>query len=115
MKCETPCYTLTQVTIEVKNIFPSDGEFRIVLVESKAMQTDEMMGGGSKRRVLKSVTSKTDHGQNKSDTSVAPKTKESKAEEKARPALLQQLQEGGIRHVTCCLATRFIKLQKCLP
>ena len=84
----------------MRNPFPSDGEFRIVLVESKAIPLSSLEQGtgaayGAKKRSIKLVPSKTDHGQRKSEASSS--MKEPREEPKPRPALLQQLEEGGFR------------------
>ncbi|KAI0223616.1 Cilia- and flagella-associated protein 47 [Lamellibrachia satsuma] len=97
VKCETPCYSLTKVAIEVKNPFPYDGEFRIVLVESKAMLISEEQGAGAiygtRKRPVKSVTSRINHGQRKSEVTTTGKEKDTLEDSKPQPALLQQLQE----------------------
>ena len=87
----------------MKNPFPCDGEFRIVLVESKAMLTSEEQGAGAiygtRKRPVKSVTSRINHSQRKSEVSTTGKEKDTQEESKPRPALLQQLQEGACMRV----------------
>ena len=95
VKCESPCYELHKVELEVTNPFDQPGEFRLVLVEAKSpfpgTETSAMTGAGSgssggkgvgsqkagllnqRQGAPKKVRSKTDHGQKKERTPSPPK------------------------------------------
>ncbi|XP_022089961.1 cilia- and flagella-associated protein 47-like isoform X2 [Acanthaster planci] len=79
VKCESPCYELHKVELEVTNPFNQAGEFRIVLVEAKSPfpgsdATTQKTGLlNQKQGGPKKVRSKTDHGQKKERTPSPPK------------------------------------------
>ncbi|XP_033635373.1 cilia- and flagella-associated protein 47-like isoform X1 [Asterias rubens] len=79
VKCESPCYELHKVELDVTNPFDEGGEFRIVLVEPKTSfpgtdaKTQKTGLLNSKQGAPKKVRSKTDHGQKKERTPTPPK------------------------------------------
>ncbi|XP_033113331.1 cilia- and flagella-associated protein 47-like isoform X2 [Anneissia japonica] len=73
IKCESPCYELNKVEIEVVNPFNKSAEFRIVLVEANETfpsmdlksKTSSLMNTKGEKTRPKKVRSKIDHGQRK--------------------------------------------------
>ena len=87
LKCESPCYELFKVELEVTNPFEDGGEFRIVLVEDKAPFPGAGTKGTSKTGLLgqkqdspKKVRSKVDHGQKKERTPTPQKVEEASSD-----------------------------------
>ncbi|XP_074645875.1 cilia and flagella-associated protein 47-like isoform X2 [Tubulanus polymorphus] len=69
VKCESHCYELHNIAVEVMNPFPHGGKFRIVLVEAKDSNFNDPSKPQNlmkpKEKKLKKVASRTDHGQQK--------------------------------------------------
>jgi hypothetical protein len=60
VKCESPCYELCRVNVDVVNPFPEGGKFRVVLVESLSegggqggQATTSIMGARKKNKPKK--------------------------------------------------------------
>ena len=74
---ESPCYELNKIAVVVTNPFQEDGEFRILLVESKGdiLGSQESLAAG-RRRKPKKVKSRINHGQNKPESPVKEETEQ---------------------------------------
>ncbi|XP_071954714.1 cilia- and flagella-associated protein 47-like isoform X2 [Antedon mediterranea] len=78
IKCESPCYELNKVEIDVINPFDEDCEFRMVLVEANdtfpsmpsASKTTGLMKTKTDKTKPKKVRSRVDHGQRVEQTTL---------------------------------------------
>lgn len=81
IKCESPCYELERIILDVQNPFSEGGDFRIVLVEAKGnMMLNSTTGSTElikpKRKKAKKIRSRTDHGQARPETPPSPEEEE---------------------------------------
>lgn len=75
IKCESPCYELEKINVEVTNPFPEAGEFRIVLVEASGALLDPGKNAAvlkRRERKKKRVRSKIDSGIIRPETPPSP-------------------------------------------
>ncbi|XP_013416633.1 cilia- and flagella-associated protein 47 isoform X1 [Lingula anatina] len=79
LKCSSNCYELHKITLKVTNPFNEAGEFRVVLVEAKG----DILGQDKhrelmkpKKKKVKKIKSRTDHGQTRPETPPTPEEEE---------------------------------------
>ncbi|PIK59126.1 hypothetical protein BSL78_03931 [Apostichopus japonicus] len=65
IQCESPCYQLKRVDLEIFNPFKESGEFKIVLAETVSLTDGGGSNGPTKKNSVKRIRSKVDHGQRK--------------------------------------------------